>query len=107
IPQVFRSVIKDMSYTEHNVFHRDRSSMDVVIEPALMKNKFDFKGVYAVTPLGPGRCRRVFEGDVKIAVMIIGGQIEKFMIERLRASYEIATDVTRKWIAKRKAAKQA
>jgi hypothetical protein len=107
IPKAFRAVISDMTYVEHNTFHRERSAMDVLIEPALLKNKFDFRGVYAVAPLGPGRSRRTFEGDVKISVMIIGGQIEKYMVEQLRSSYEIATDVTRRFIAKRKAEKQA
>ena len=103
IPAVFKSVIKDTSYVERNVFHRDRSVMDVVVEPAMMKNKFDLKATYSVVPSGPGRSRRIFEGDVKISVMIIGGQIEKYMVDKMRSSYDIATEVTRKWVAKRKA----
>ena len=103
LPAMFKSVVPDTSYTEHDVYHRDRSSMDVVIEPAAGKSKFDMRAVYSVTPLGPGRCRRTFEGDVKVSVMILGGQIEKFMVERLRASYEVATNVTRRWIEKKKA----
>jgi hypothetical protein len=104
VPAIFKSVIKDVGYTEHNLFHRDRSEMEVEIEPALMKNKFELRGTYAVKPLGPGRCRRSFEGDVKISIMILGGQIEKYTVDEMRASYEIATQVTREWIAKRKAA---
>ena len=103
IPQMFKAVVPDTSYTERDLYHRDRSSMDVVIEPAAGKSKFDMKAVYAVKPLGAGRCRRTFEGDVKVSVMILGGQIEKFMVERLKTSYDLAADVTRRWIHKRKA----
>ena len=102
IPAAFRTVIKDTSYVEHDLLHRDRSVMDVVVEPAMMKNKFDLKATYSVVPAGPGRSRRIFEGDVKVSVMIIGGQIEKYMVEKMRVSYDIATEVTRKWVAKRK-----
>jgi hypothetical protein len=105
VPAMFKSVIKDTGYTEHDVYYRDRSSMDVTIEPAMMKNKFDFKATYSVAPVGPGndRCRRVFEGDCKVSVMVIGGQIEKYIVENVRSSYDTATAVTREWIAKRKA----
>ena len=107
VPAVFRAVISDMSYTERDVFHRDRSSMDVIIEPALMRDRFDMKGVYSVKSTGEGKCKRTFEGDVKVSVMLLGGKIEKYMIDEMRASYDIATRVTRKWIDKRKADKPA
>ncbi len=103
VPQIFRSVISDMSYTEHDLFDRARSAMEVRIEPALLKNKFDFKGVYSVQPLGPGRCRRVFEGDCKVSILLLGGQIEKYMVEQVKVSYNVAARVTAEWIAKRKA----
>src|SRR3954469_8445639 len=47
-PAAFNSVVSDMSYAEKNVFYRDRSEMEVVIEPAVMKNKFDLKALYSV-----------------------------------------------------------
>jgi hypothetical protein len=102
VPAVFKSVIKDTGYTEHDLFHRERSAMEIVIEPGMMKNKFDFKGTYSVVDAGNGRCRRVFEGDCKVSVMIIGGQIEKFIVDQMRHSYEVAADVTKEWIARRK-----
>jgi hypothetical protein len=104
VPAVFKSVIKDTSYTEYDLFHRDRSAMDVTIEPGLMKDKFETRGVYSVLPAGEGRCRRVFEGDVKVSIMLVGGKIEKYIVDEMRASYEVATRVTREWIQKRKAA---
>src|SRR5437899_7309371 len=45
IPGFLKAIINDMSYTEKDVFHRERSAMDVVIEPALLRERFDMKGV--------------------------------------------------------------
>jgi hypothetical protein len=102
VPTIFQSVIKDTSYTEHDIFHRERSSMDVTIEPAIMRDKFDMRGIYSVQPLGEGRCRRVWEGDCKVSIMLLGGKIEKYMVDEMHSSYSVATDVTRRWIDKRK-----
>lgn len=102
IPAVFRKVISDMGYTEIDTYDRAKSSMQVIIEPSLMKDRFDMRALYSVQPLGPGRCRRIFEGDVKVSIMLLGGQIEKFMIDEMRTSYETATRVTRRFIEQHK-----
>jgi len=104
LPAIFQKVISDQTYVERNRFDRARSQMEVVIEPAMLKNKFDMRAIYAVTPLDGGRCRRSFDGDVKVSIMLLGGQIEKYMVEQLKTSYEVATRVTRDWIAKKKKA---
>lgn len=103
VPAAFKAFIHDTSYTEHDLYRKDRSLMEVSIEPAMMKNKFELKAVYGVSQAGAGRARRTFEGDIKVSVMIIGGQIEKYMVEKMRASYEVAAAVTREWIPKWKA----
>lgn len=102
IPAMFKAVVGDLSYTEIDTFDRPRSSMQVVVEPAMMKDRFDMRGVYSVAPLGPGRCRRTFEGDAKVSVALIGGKIEKYMADEIRASYDVAARITRTWIERRK-----
>lgn len=102
IPSWAASVIKETGYTEHDIYYKDRSSMDVRIEPAMMKDRFQFTGVFSVKPLGAGRCRREFTGEVKVSVMMIGGKIEKMMIDQMQTAYDEAARVTREWVAKKK-----
>ena len=100
VPGWAASVLKDLSYTEHDVFHRDRSSMDVTVEPVMGKERFQLGGVFSVTPAGPGRCRREFRGEVKISVPLLGGKIEKLMVDQLRDAYDNAARVTRDFLAR-------
>jgi hypothetical protein len=102
VPSWASSVIKDTAYTEHDTYHKDRSEMEVRIEPALMKDRFHMGGSYIVTPIGEARCRREFRGEVRISVPLIGGKIEKLMVDQLRDAYEVAARVTRDFIARRK-----
>lgn len=103
VPGWASSVLKDLSYTEHDTFHPERSSMDVQIEPVLGKDRFQMSGVFSVTPSGNGRCRRDFKGEVKISVPLLGGKLEKLMMEQLREAYDQAAAVTRDFIRKRQA----
>ena len=48
IPSWATSVVRDPGYLEHDLLHRDRSVMDVTIEPLMMKNRFHLAGVFKV-----------------------------------------------------------
>lgn len=102
IPSVFKSLVGDMSYTERDVFDRAKSEMKVIIDPAFLRDRFQLNGLFTVRPLGEGRCHRVFEGDLKISVMLIGGKMEKFILDEMRVSYDTTAVVTRRWIADHK-----
>src|SRR5262249_40202393 len=56
----------DLSYTEISTYYRDESRIDVRVEPGLMKDRTKIRGQYTVTPAGPGRVTRTFEGDVQV-----------------------------------------
>lgn len=102
VPAWAASVVSNTGYIEHDLLHRDRSSMDVRIEPLMMKDRLQLHGTFKVTSLASGRCRREFSGDVKINVMLIGGKMEKFMVDRLREGYDAAAVMTRDFIARKK-----
>ena len=103
IPGFLQSIVKETGYTEHDHLEWAKNTMRVEIETQMFKDRFKMGGDYMVTPLGDGkRCRREFKGECKVSIALIGGRVEKFMMEQLRDSYETAARVTRKWIAEQK-----
>lgn len=103
IPSFLQSIVKSIGYTEYDDLDWSTNVMDVRIETHMMKDKFSMHGKYAVLPLDGGkRCRREFRGEVKVSMPLIGGRIEKYMMEQLRDSYEIAAACTRRWIERYK-----
>ena len=101
IPSFLASVVKSTGYTEIDDMEWGTNKMRIKIETAMFKDRFTMHGDYLVTPLDGGkRCRREFKGEVKVSMPLIGGRIEKFMMEQLRDSYDIAARVTRRWIEK-------
>jgi hypothetical protein len=99
IPGFLASVVKSTGYTEHDELVWATNIMDVRIETQMFKDRFKMDGKYIVTPLDEGkRCRREFRGEVKVTMPLIGGRVEKYMMEQLRDSYDVAARVTRKWI---------
>lgn len=102
LPSWAQSVIGDISYVERNKLVWAKNAMDVVIEPTSQRERIDFKGVFAVTPVGEKRCKRSFDGSVKISIPFLGGRIEKYMMEQVRDGYDTAAKVTKQFIEKSK-----
>ncbi len=102
LPAMFAKMVPSMGYTEHDTLVWSTNCMKIVIEPASMKDKFQTQGDYIVTPIGDKRCRREFRGDVKVSIPLIGGKMEKFTVDQMKESYEVATRITREWIQKAK-----
>jgi hypothetical protein len=104
IPGFLQTIVKSTGYTEVDDLDWATNTMRIKIETAMFKEKFNMHGDYIVTALDGGkRCRREFKGEVKVSVPLLGGKIEKFMMEQIRDSYDIAARCTRKWIDKWKA----
>lgn len=104
VPGFLQSLVKSTGYTEIDDLDWATNVMKIKIETAMFKDKFHMSGDYIVSPIGDGkRVKREFRGEVKVSIALIGGKIEKYMMEQMRDSYEIAARVTRKWIADEKA----
>lgn len=104
IPSFLQSIVKSTGYTETDDLEWSRNVMRVKIDTVMFKDRFSMWGDYIVSPLDGGkRCRREFKGEVKVSIPLIGGKVEKYMMEQIRDSYDIAARCTRKWIEKRKA----
>ena len=103
LPGAIRTLVKgDLGYIEHNVYLKGQDSMDVRIEPTLMKDRFKMNGVFRVVTLRPGRIRREFVGTLDVSVPLLGGQVEKVVMSDVQKSYDQAAVVTARWITERK-----
>ncbi|MGB1276172.1 MAG: DUF2505 domain-containing protein, partial [Nannocystaceae bacterium] len=99
IPKLFKKIMKgSLEYTEHNVFDRGRSLLEVRIVPAFGADKITNVGTYRVVDLGSNRVRRIYEGECKCKIPLVGGKVEKHIVGEIRASYVTTTDVSRKWL---------
>lgn len=90
----------DLGYVEISTWSRKDNKIDVRVEPTLMKEKTKIHGIYTLTPIGPGRVRRVFEGDLSVSIPLVGGKIEGFIISDMEKSYQVAAQVTAEWLRK-------
>lgn len=98
IPALLQKFIKGgFSYVERNDYKAREGQMRTVTTPSFMADKITTHGVYRVEVLGPSRCKRVWDGEINCAIPLLGGKIEKILVDEVRESYRKATDFTRRW----------
>lgn len=100
VPSALRKLVKDaISYEERNVWRRADNAMDVVTIPNFFADKFIAKGVYKLEPVGSDKLRRIWKASCDCKVPLVGGKVEKHVVEEVKRSYQATTIFTRKWIA--------
>ncbi|MCX4247505.1 DUF2505 domain-containing protein [Paraliomyxa miuraensis] len=88
-----------ITYVEKNEFVAADSVMKTITIPGFAADRITTTGTYRLVPKGPGRCSRVWEGVCECRIPLLGGKVEKHLIDEVRESYRRATVFTRTWIA--------
>ncbi len=99
LPAVIQKFVKGgFTYTERNHYKARDGEMRTVTTPSFMPDKIKTSGLYRIEVLGPSRCKRVWAGEIECAIALLGGKIEKMLVDEVRESYRKATEFTRKWL---------
>ena len=100
VPALVAKFVKGaITYTEQNVYNARTSSMEVITIPGFMADALTTRGIYKVQALGPNKVRRIWNGDVSCKIPLLGGKVEKGIVEEVTQSYRDTTEFTRKWLA--------
>jgi hypothetical protein len=101
VPAIVAKFVKGaITYVEDNVYTAAKSSMTTVTTPNFAADRIDNHGTYRIEALGPAKCRRIWEAVCVCKVPLVGGKVEKILVEEVRESYRRATAFTRDWHAR-------
>ncbi len=102
LPVVIRPLIKgDLSYDESIVWHKRDHRIEFDIRPRLLDGKAQIKATYRLSQTKPGQVHRVYDGQVTVQVRLIGGRVEKAIIEDLERSLTVTAGCTQEYLDRR------
>ena len=100
VPAIFAKLVKGaIAYTEKNVFRARDNRMEAVTTPGFAADKLKTSGVYRLQVLAPSKVRRIWEGECECSVPLVGGKVERTIVDEVKASYRDTTAFTRAWLA--------
>jgi hypothetical protein len=100
VPALVAKFVKGaITYTEQGVFTARTNTLEIVTIPGFMADQLTTRGTYRVQSLGPNKVRRTWDGEISCKIPILGGKVEKHIVEEVTTSYRDTTEFTRKWLA--------
>ncbi|PRP93947.1 hypothetical protein ENSA5_41830 [Enhygromyxa salina] len=102
VPSALRKLVKDaIRYEERNTWRRGDNLMHVVTIPNFFADKFTTKGTYRLVAKGDNKLDRIWKATCECRVALVGGKVEKHVVEEVKRSYQATTIFTRKWVAEK------
>ena len=99
LPVVIRPLIKgDLSYDEHIVWHKREHRIEFDVRPRLLDGKAQILATYRLEQRAPGQVHRLYDGQVTVQVRLIGGRVEKTIIEDLEKSLTVTAGCTQDYL---------
>ncbi len=86
-----------LSYVQENELDPAARRIDWTVKLEVLTDKVDVSGSTVLEPTPTG-CRRVVDGDIRVRVMLVGGQIEKAVVAEFEKSMRRAVEVARELI---------
>lgn len=99
LPAVIRPLVgPDLSFDETVIWTKAADRVDFDIRPRILGGRAQIRAIYTLTQDGPGRVRRVYEGHVTVDVRLIGGRVERHVIDDLGQSLTVTAAVTQEYL---------
>jgi hypothetical protein len=102
LPSVAQRALGTARFSYVQVVDSDDDHMTTVwqVLPDVLAEKVTCRGTSRVVD-APGGCERIIDGEIKVAIPLVGGSIEKVVLDQLEKSYERASEVIRRHLAGR------
>ncbi len=98
LPGPVAKVVGDLSWTEEGTFDKKTGRYRFKITPASLPEKTHISGEIWCEPRGDKKCERIAKMNVEVKVFMVGGLIEKRIIDDTKKSYEAAAKFTGEYV---------
>lgn len=85
------------AYMQESTANNDDFTTQWNVVPELLAGKIRCSGTARVVP-APGGCERVIEGEIRVSLPLIGGTVEKHVLDLITKSYDRAAELVRKML---------
>lgn len=88
----------ELSYTEEGTWRREDGVYRYATRTSMAAERIRIAGAVSAAPRGEGGCVRTIEVEIDVALPLVGGQLERFVGEQLRASFDVGARFAKEWI---------
>lgn len=98
LPAAVTKVIGDVSWIEDGTFDKKTGKYRVKVLTSSMPDKTHISGELWCEAKGDKKCERIAKMSVEVKIFMVGGIVEKRIVEDMKKSYEAAAKFTNEYV---------
>lgn len=89
-----------LAFVETMKWRKRDSQVDMTIVPQIAGGRVQIAGTYTLTPKGEGKVHRRYKGTISAGIPLLGGKIERGILEEFTKGISAMANCTQDWLAK-------
>lgn len=91
-----------LGFVEWQKWRKKDGEVDMTVTPQILGGRVQIAGMYKLEERGPGSVHRRYKGAITAGVKLVGGKVERGILEEFEKGVPQMADVTQKWLDARK-----
>lgn len=89
-----------LTYKEAMTWRKRDGEIDLVITPQIMNGRVQLTALYKLAQAGEHQVRRTYSGSVSVDIRLVGGKIERSVVQQIEEGIPLMFQCTQDWLAK-------
>lgn len=100
LPAIARPFVKGghLTFVEMQRWNHADDAVEMSVVPEILGGRVQIAGTYRLTPLGDGQIRRIYDGTITAALPLVGGKIERAILEMFSEQIPVMAGCTQRWL---------
>ena len=94
-----KTIGKTMEWVEERAWNHEERLHRWSIFPSVGSGRAEIAGTYRIIELDDGRSRRLIEGDFSVRAPLVGGSIERFIVQQTSDAFERGAEYILSYLA--------
>ena len=104
LPSIARPFVKGgrLSFVESMTWHRATNAVEMSVVPDILGGRLQIAGTYDLSQIGEGQVRRIYKGTITAGIPLVGGKIERGILESFTENMPAMAACTQGWLDRAK-----
>ena len=100
LPMIARPFVSGgrLSFLETMSWNRANDAVEMTIVPEILGGRVQIAGTYELTQIGENQIRRIYKGTITAALKLVGGKIERGILEEFTENMPAMAACTQGWL---------
>jgi hypothetical protein len=104
LPAIARPFVSGgrLSFLEMMSWNKATNAIEMSVTPEILGGRVSISGTYDLAQIGEGQVRRIYKGSIDAKITLVGGKIERGILEQFTEGMPAMAGVTQTWLDRAK-----